>query len=457
MNQKQTSPWAWFPMALLLSLSAYIAVTEIYSLLLELFLFLPILTGWLASRYGPRTIVLLLAIGVLSAVWFTADVGYLLQLSFGAPPAIYVMSVLSAVAMSKPAFPAIGMPQFNRRWQWLKWLLPILLWLTVFLRHDLYVEFGDWLVLGSNVALVLLLLTLLASINVAALYSKFRATVLADDAGSLKRSRAAAAIVIAAAFFFFVSVVIDLRDFDSELVFSFGYDNVTGVVIVLAFGLVATGAVDWRVVTILLLLFFASDTLVYWLIDVASAGLPATPTSSGTASTTSEALEPVEIIFEGSRIPSGRIWFMPPDGIHALSSVLLATALAPFWQSRDAAAIRTSRSTLFLFLALAVYLAGVAAGGMRVGGTGALIIGGIAFLFGMRWRFRGLVLGPLIIQLGFLVAASLATRGHYDTPSSLVTVGIVAYTFAYFGLLSNRYAPADESRIRRPGVAGARQ
>ena len=367
------------------------------------------------------------------------------------------MSVLSAVAMSKPAFPAIGMPQFNRRWQWLKWLLPILLWLAVFLHHDLYVEFGGWLVLGSNVALVLLLLTLLASINAAALYSKFRATVLADDAGRLKRLRAAAAIVIAAAFFFFVSVVIDLGDFDSELVFTFGYDNVIGVVIVLAFGLVATGAVDWRVVTILLLLFFASDTLVYWLIDIVSASLPAMPTSSGAAAATSEALEPVEIIFEGSRIPSGRLWFMPLDGIHALSSVLLATALAPFWQSRDPAAIRTSRSTLFLLLALAVYLAGVAAGGMHVGGIGALIIGGIAFLFGMRWRFRGLVLGPLVIQLGFLVAASLSIGGHHDMPSNMVTVGIVAYTFAYFGLLSNRYALTDEGRMRRPGVAGARR
>ena len=339
----------------------------------------------------------------------------------------------------------------------MKWLLPILLWLAVFLHHDLYVEFGDWLVLGSNVALVLLLLTLLASIDATALYSKLRATVLTDDAGRLKRSRVAAAVLIAAASVFYVDLRIELGDFDSELAFLFGYHYVAGVVIVLAFGLVAAGAVDWRVVTILLLLFFASDTLVYWLIDLASAGIPATPMSGAAVSTTSETLEPVEIIVEGSRIPSGRIWFMPPDGIHALSSVLLATALAPFWQSRDPAAIKTSRSTLFLFLALAVYLAGVAAGGVHVGGIGALIIGGIGFLFGMRWRFRGLVLGPLVIQLGFLVAASLSIRGHYDTPSSLVTVGIVAYTFAYFGLLSNRYAPADESRIRPSGVAGARQ
>ena len=132
MIQSRGSPWAWFPLAAVLAISVYWAIFEALSVQLEPSLFIPLLSGWLASRFGPRVAPFLLALGLLSLLSLG---GYLLSglsLRFGIPLWIYVLAIFTALAFSQPSWGLTVSGIFSARWQWLKWLALVAIWLAVF-------------------------------------------------------------------------------------------------------------------------------------------------------------------------------------------------------------------------------------------------------------------------------------------------------------------------------------
>lgn len=418
----RASPWAWSGLTLLLAVSIYWRIFAALSLQLELFLFLPLLSGWLASRFGPRVAPLLMAIGLLSV--FTAGTAIFqgLSMRLGIPVWIYASSVLTAIAFSRPRWSPAAAGLVGVRWRWLRWLLPIALWIAVFEDPGLSWRPADEWRIGLNPGLLLLVLTLAASVD------------WSHGAGALHRwlpspTRALPAALVG---LLALGVMVNVRWLSPDAWWlSFGFSSAYALVPVLAFVLAASRVLDWRVIVVALGLFFASGVALPWLgwtlesmwlaafeigegADAGGAGYPGLPGA---------------VRFDGTGLAT------------AAAAGLLGVALGPFWRSQDPDSLPAGRTGLFLLLSLLVLLFGVRASFGHLGSAGMLVVGGIAFAIGLRWQVRGIVAGPLLIQILHL-AAQYGTCFVLDcgpTTLELANVGLVAFPFAFFGLLSNRY------------------
>lgn len=197
---------------------------------------------------------------------------------------------------------------------------------------------------------------------------------------------------------------------------TFGYWGGMSVLFVLAFVLPAFGILDWKMALLLLLTMFAGDMAITWI---------------GGAIESTKSVAPVRAAID----------LMPSSLILCVSATLLAVALAPFWRSRNAATMQTPRSARFLFLSLAVLLAGITAMGHGLSGYAHLLLGGIAFGLGLIWQARAIIAGPLIILIAYLLAVVLAQQGYRasDDVFELANIGLSVFPFVYLGLLSNRY------------------
>ncbi|HSD67915.1 MAG TPA: hypothetical protein VLB07_00070 [Woeseiaceae bacterium] len=435
MSRLQGIPKTWFPATLLLSLYVYWHVTWAFSLQFEPALFLPLFTGWLAHRFGARIIGLVLFLGLLSALTIHVQLFDTLSIGFGISLGIYLVSLCAAVAFCRPAIECNLDRILNKRWRWIRWLLLVAFWPAVFMPRSISFELTDTLQIGTNPGFVLLAILLAACIRWQALIDEFDSRVFAVPQKAVNGVRLAILMLLALA-------VLANAEWSGDYGFSlsFGFTDGLGVLLALAFVVTATGAVDWRLTLLFLVLFLASEGPVEWLVDTIKAAIPeppAVPDSSGAAGD-EFALE--EIVVAGVSIRQSMFW---SDLVNGASLVLLAAGIVPFMQQRVTDKLMSRRTAVFLALALMVLLVGMPLAHSGVGGFGYFIIGGIAFVVGLRWSIKGIVLAPLIIQLSYLLAIALVTTDYRDGPGALdvVNIGLLAFPFAYFGMLSRRLSP----------------
>lgn len=65
-EQSHASTWSWFALVLLLAFAIFWALSDVLRLRLELYLFIPLLTGWLANRLGFQLVSFLLALAAIT-------------------------------------------------------------------------------------------------------------------------------------------------------------------------------------------------------------------------------------------------------------------------------------------------------------------------------------------------------------------------------------------------------
>ncbi|HEX9852457.1 MAG TPA: hypothetical protein VGA68_05560 [Woeseiaceae bacterium] len=447
MSRSQHSPRAWFPAAILLSLYFYWSITEVFALHFEPGLFLPLLTGWLAHRFGHRVVGFLLFVGLLSAFTIDSSVFDTLSVGFGFSEWIYFVSVCSAVLFCRPTFSVNFGSILNKRWQWLRWLLPVAMWPAVFMDRKVNFELTDTLQIGTNPGFAILAILMSACINWKVLIEGAGSVILAERQRWLNYMRCAVLMVLALAIVVYI-------EWEHEYWFSVSFGFVDGFDVLLAFAFVvtATGIADWRLTILFLTLFLASEWPVYWLIDSIQAAIPAPPDTSLMGGD-DRAIG--EIVVAGSRIRPDLFW---PGVINGVSIVLMAAGIAPFLQRWSLEYLNTRRTGIFLVLSLVVLLSGVPLVLYGIWSFGLFVIGGTAFVVGLRWGIKGIILAPLIIQLSCLLAVALLSSDPREGPgaSDLVSIGLVAFPFAYFGLLSRRLSPVAAAVIDHSLAEGSK-
>lgn len=430
------SPWAWLPLALLLATNAYWSITPLLAVQLDLSLLIPVLSGWLASRFGPRIAPFLLTLGLVSLLGLATPAFSGFWARWGIPSWIYALAILAAIAFSRPKWNRPAAKIFRAPWRWLRWLAVIAVWLAVFEDRAFRWEASETLQVGINPGFVLLVLALAASVDWQAVFAWFRAVFVRGN-GILHRvlPTALTALLVLA---FLVHARWVLPD---GFAVSFGFSSGQALVPVVAFLLAASGLVDWRLIVALLGLFFASGFAVPWLGDAIAMLLRDTSDLAGDA-TRARQLGQSYVDWAGL--------------VRALAAVFLGVALSPFWRHQDPDALRTGRTSLFLFLTLALQFFGMPVYSSQLGSTGLMLVGGSAYVMGLRWQVRGIVAGPLLIQLVYLLAFSLRClhSGCGANALDLVNIGLVAFPFAFFGLLSNRYRAIRADRDIPAGAGG---
>jgi hypothetical protein len=135
-----------------------------------------------------------------------------------------------------------------------------------------------------------------------------------------------------------------------------------------------------------------------------------------------------------------------PQLIHCASATLLGAVVSPFWCRREIAPLRNRLTPIFL--SVVVGLQFIAADAYSTGAHNALVLGGVAYLGGMVWRVKGIVVVPPIIQMCCLLSYAAFGDDEYlagSSMSEMIRLGATAFTFAFFGLLSNRYDRSHEN------------
>lgn len=424
MQQSGKSPWAWFPLVVLLSFSVHWAMAHRLGVELRPGMLLPILTGWLALRHGPRRMIgFMLALGVLGTLGSGLHISDRISIDFGVSSWHYILALGTAFSLGRETLSRTLREILHARWRWLRWLVLIALWFVAFLDWDLQWALDGPIHVAVDPALIALYGLLIFSVNWPASMPNVRVALGAPDsppgwlAISLFVLLCVAGLIYLKIGIAFVSVW-------------FGFRSGLPLLTAIAFLLTVTGTVDWRIVIAAILGFFAIDSLVSWFAQAQD------------AASTLERVGPTlgETLWRETRYLAD-----------AVGAVLLAAALSPFWRTLEPDVLANRRTRGFLLAILIVWLLGLAGGGHTVGGVGAMLLGGVAYVAGLLWRVRGLLAGPLILQICFL--ASLFFHGAEGadglTAYQITNIAIATFPFAFFGFLSNRYPPI-------PSTAGAR-
>jgi hypothetical protein len=131
--------------------------------------------------------------------------------------------------------------------------------------------------------------------------------------------------------------------------------------------------------------------------------------------------------------------------VNALCAVLLGRVLWPFLRTRDVAVVKGWRTVARLGVVLVLQFVGGPAAtgrGFQADGGSLAILGGSAFVAGLVWQRRGLFT-PLVIQIMALLACLVAASEEGQVQLvHLTALPAITFSFAFFGLLSNRYGSA---------------
>ncbi len=442
LTQTHGSPWAWLPLSLLLSISIVWLLTDTFTFRFAPDIFVVILAGWLASRFGPKIIGFMMALSLLSVFGLEAELSdRIVRMRFGISDAAFFLALCAAMAFSRPALSTATSAVSSEKWRWLKWLLPIALWIAIFADRGPYLGFGDNISIGINVGFALtaiLLVTCADRIAVAAIY---RSLFLASGRRLHKIVMSLVVALIPLAFVLYA----DFELFDSVQA-NFGFRDSLAAMTVLAFALPAWGIVDWRIMIAILVVCFAGDWAVTWAIDTITAAFPAEPVVPTSSASLGDGGGLEEIVVRAVRRPP---WLPQPGLVYGICATLLAVAITPFWRTRDPKSVISRDAGIFLLLVLVVFYVGSIVSSLGQNAISLMLLGGVAYVMGLVWRVRGIIAGPLIIQFCHLLSVAVFFPKYYMfgiAASDMFAIGLIAFPCAFFGYLSNRYvAPPSDS------------
>ena len=445
MSTKPASLKGWVALGLLLSVSIELALTELYVAQIQFHLFLPLITAVIAHRYGIRVCDFLFVMAVptiLSASSYLTDT---MAVAFGVPQWSFLLSVLTAFVFCRPSFDLPIQKLLNQRWYWSRWIMLVAIWLMLHYQAALEFEFGEDTTMRIGAGSILLVVVLLISVQ----WNEFRLQF--EKILSLARSRFGYCVRITITLLVGVAMLVS-GDVDFHYIHyvSFGFSEGGSWLLVLVFFVVAFRMVDWRlaiVVTVVSLLLEDNVGRLYEYIEtllVAQQPPAEAMTGSGIDS----------IVVTGNRISRySQYWF---NVIHAVSFVLMAVALRPCFENRDPEQLHSSRSLAFLALSATLLLVAMPLFLFGLSGPGYFVLATLAFGIGYRWRIRGILLGPVILQLAYLMCAVLLASPIDDPVSALeaIDIGLIGFTAAFFGMLLNRHSPEVPGETF-PGVPSA--
>jgi hypothetical protein len=324
-------------------------------------------------------------------------------------------------------------------------MLPVAVWLMLHHQLALEFEFGDDTIMRIGAGSVLLVVVLLVSLRWDELHSQFGRIL------SLAGSRFGYYIRIAITLLVGVAMLVSGGvDIGYVLDASFGFSDGGSLLLIFVFCVVAFGVVDWRVAIVATVVMLILEDNVWRLYEYIETLLVAqqppaeTMTGSGIDS----------IVVTGNRISRySQYWF---NVIHAVSFVLMAVALRPCFENRDPEQLHSSRSLAFLALSATLLLVAMPLFLFGLSGPGYFVLATLAFGIGYRWRIRGILLGPVILQLAYLMCAVLLASPIDDPVSALeaIDIGLIGFTAAFFGMLLNRHSPEVPGETF-PGVPSA--
>ena len=146
-----------------------------------------------------------------------------------------------------------------------------------------------------------------------------------------------------------------------------------------------------------------------------------------------------------SIVAVGSLFFLASSTVF----ILMAVALRPCLANRNPELLRSSRSLAFLTLSTGVLFIATPLTLSGLSGPGHFVLATLAFGIGYRWRLRGILLGPIILQLTYLMCVVVLTLPGGHPPSALhaIDIGLVSFMAAFFGMLLNRHS------LEAPGAA----
>jgi hypothetical protein len=356
--------------------------------------FLPLFTAWAAYAYGWRAVAPILIVlafsSVIEAWWNVTDS---LVVYYGGWTDAYLIAVAASVAFARPAL-GLSVSSALPDWRYAAWTLLALLSLLDFF----------WWPLERHFPFLNLTVLLTASVGIAT----FRWSVLR----SIDRFRLRGLLAIAGVTVFVLAALLPRQlpeDYYEAFGIRTGIASAYGALIALAFVLAVWELLDWRWMLLVLTAVLA----------VENAWLAWTPEE-----------EPLAV-------------FTPPH-----VAVLAGAALSPFWRSKGAGTIDSSRAGWFFLASLVLQ-----AVAMGCGNFDTLVWGSIAFLGGLVWQFRGLVAAPLLLVLACFAGALVDPDELAPSlPLRLASIGAIGFVFAFFGLLANRLSTVDERVVRGRGA-----
>lgn len=443
---------AWYAALTLLSLYGYWWATEFFEVFFEPAVFLPFLVAWLACRYSSSLTTLWLWAGVLAASGITYNLAGRLSIGLGYAALFVLLAVVATYTISRPIPSDSLSGLFNQRWTWLRWLVPVALWPAIYLGQWPVFEFGDNFELGFKPGLAILALVLLPGMNISALASKLDTHIHGSKHPWVNRMRVALLVALA------LLVVVDLRwQVTDALQLEFGFAGRMQLLLIGVTLLAALRIVDWRLLIVGLLAFLSLEWPLFWIADSIESLLEslkqAEVDTSAQGTPAADAIK--QIVVSASRI-SRHVWF-PEGAIYGISAILMATAFAPFVESRKSEALFERRTVVFVLAALVVVLIGGPLFLYGVNSFGMFLLGTAAYLCGLKWKLRGLLLSPFVLQLAYLSLLPLMITDEYELRErvlDVVDIGFYSFVFAYFGFLSNRLPAGPRKEGSTPAVPG---
>jgi len=134
----------------------------------------------------------------------------------------------------------------------------------------------------------------------------------------------------------------------------------------------------------------------------------------------------------------------------------MAAAFAPCVASRRIETLLQRRTVYFVVAALGVVLIGGSVFLYGLYTLGIFLIGVAAYLCGLKWKVRGLLLSPFILQFAYLLVLPLNPDEYERLAGVLdnISVGLYSFAFAYFGFLSNRLLTDAQEQASAVAASG---
>ena len=431
MTSPRTLSFGWYVAVALIALYGSWYLSDFFRFRFEPAILLPLLLGWLAWRSSGSLTSLWLLLGILVVIDLDLRLLGTVSIGFGLSALFALLGVAAAYTVSRPVSLDAVRGLFNQRWAWLKWLLPVALFLAIHVRWWPEFELADDLELSFKPGLIILAAVLLAGIDTRALRAAIDTHVCNSDRSWVNQTRLVVLGILVLAIF------VDLDWRAGALRFAFGFGGASVLVYVAVTVLALRRIVDWRLLIVGLLAFLAIEWPYDWAVDAVDAFLESlkqeaieAPASGG------DAIE--LIVVQGSRI--ARFSWFREGAIYGTSLILMATALAPFAATRNIEDLFERRTIAFVLAALGIAIVGQTLFLYGMSSFGVFLLGIAAFLCGLKWKVRGLLLSPVALQLAyvlmltFLPDLNMLAKGALD----VVTIGFYSFAFAYFGMLSNR-------------------